>query len=63
MSLPQGQNSALHAGLNQSQRALLGTISSAITGVQNAENDIDAKPDLPPLGDDAVRPESMHSFH
>ena len=40
--------------MNQSQRALLGTISSALTGIRNAGDEIDGRPELPPLGDDAV---------
>lgn len=50
----QGHSSALHAGLNQSQRALMGTISSALSGIQNAQDEIDGRIDLPSIGDDAV---------
>ena len=36
----------------RSQKALVGTIETSIKAVEDAERELDRKPDLPPLGDD-----------
>ena len=41
-------------GLGQAQRALLGTIDDGLSAVGRAQDDLDNKAHLPPLGDDAV---------
>ena len=41
-------------GIGQAQRALLGTIDDGLSAVGQAQDDLDKKVQLPPLGDDAV---------
>ena len=41
-------------GVGQAQRALLGTIDDSLSAVGQAQDDLDKKAHLPPLGDDAV---------
>ena len=41
-------------GVGQAQRALLGTIDDGLSAVGQAQDDLDKKAHLPPLGDDAV---------
>ena len=41
-------------GLGQAQRALLGTITSGLSAVGDAQGELEKRADLPPLGTDPV---------
>ena len=49
----QGQNAQPH-GLGQAQRGLLGTIDGGLAAVGEAQEELQKKAELPPLGDDPV---------
>lgn len=50
----QGQQPRVYDTMSKAQRALIGSIEATIKTVQEAEEALQVKAELPPLGDDAV---------
>ncbi len=48
----QGQKPKVYDTMSKAQRALLGTIEASVIAVEKAEQELETKAELPPLGDD-----------